>query len=433
MAEKELSPSSNLKKFFDEELVEVERDGNMIPFSADVIITDLIESGVSVYDALDVLFETREFMRRGMKTSKLVKLLNQSLKNRGYSESEFIFSALLSEIEIVYPDSSIKLFSYKVLKEITSAFLTSFRYSSKTYRLIVDELYRIIKTIRTSKIKLETIEKMMPAVMRNAIGLNPFSRSRCEDDYHNIIRINKIIETSWNLIPDEEKKGIMMNFLNSIFRIILLSYEYLPGNSGINTANQVNVLVSDLTEEADPILSDKEIYVVGKSARKLENIINEKKDVLPEDEELMQFVSILSHIVHGLMNRDSVLWLIVVDAYGNELYSKFAASQSKRANRSLIAMAISGVQSIMTELTDNTIKQIQNDEGTTILFEMKENFKVITLVNQTGHLVTQRMQELATYIQNNLIDEIINFTGSVNKISKMIDTFVEKKFQSLIK
>lgn len=433
MQEKELSLSSNLKKYFDDELMEVERDGKMIPFSADVIITDLIESGVSAYDALDVLYETREFMEKGMKTAKLVKLLNQSLKNRGYSESEFIFSALLSDIEIVYPNNSIKLFSYKVLKEITSAFLTSFRYSSRTYRLIVDELYRIIKTIRTTKIKLETIEKMMPAVMRNAIGLNPFSRNRCDEDYHNVIRINKIIDRSWNIIPDEEKRTIMVNFLDSIFKVILLSYEYLPGNSIINTSNQVNVLVSDLTEESDLILSDKEIYVVGKTATKLELIINDKKPILPNDPELMEFIPILSNIVHGLMNRGSVLWLLVVDAFGNELYSKFGSTQSKRANRSLIAMAISGVQSIMTELTDNTIKQIQNDEGTTILFELKKHFKVISLVNQTGHLVSQRMQELAIHIQDNVLDEIVNFNGSVNKISKVIDNFVEEKFLSLIK
>ena len=93
-------PSIDLKKLFDEELVEVNRAGKMVPFSADVIITDLIESGISAYDALDILYETREFMIRGMDTFKLVQLLNQAIKSRGYSDSEFLFSALLSEIEI---------------------------------------------------------------------------------------------------------------------------------------------------------------------------------------------------------------------------------------------------------------------------------------------------------------------------------------------
>jgi archaellum component FlaG (FlaF/FlaG flagellin family) len=95
-------------------------------------------------------------------------------------------------------------------------------------------------------------------------------------------------------------------------------------------------------------------------------------------------------------------------------------------------MAISAVQSIMNELTDNTISQIQNDEGTTIIFEMKENFKIISLVNQTSHLVRQRLQELAVYVEEEGNDEIINFSGSINNISKIVNTFVEERFQSLI-
>ncbi|MHA2276620.1 MAG: hypothetical protein ACXAC2_12665, partial [Candidatus Kariarchaeaceae archaeon] len=372
--------SLNLKKLFDDELIEVNRAGIMVPFSADIIITDLIESGISVYDALDILYETREYMKRGMDTAKLVQLLNQAIKKRGYSDSEFLFSALLNEIEIQYPNGEIKLFSYRVLKEITSAFLTSFTYSSKTYRVIVDELYRIIKSIRTSKIKLDTLDKMMPAVMRNAIGLNPYSRSRCNDDYQNLIRLNKVIMKSWDIIPEEEKGPLISNYLNSTFRIILLSYEYLPGNSIINTANQINVLVSDLTEHSDNILTDKEIFVIGKTATKLENVhAMNKLHELAKNNEIVNYVPILQNIAHGLMNKGAILWLLLVDNHGNELYSKFASSQTKRANRSLIAMAISAVQSIMNELTDNTISQIQNDEGTTIIFEMKENFKIISL------------------------------------------------------
>ncbi|MCE7735847.1 MAG: hypothetical protein GPJ54_13280 [Candidatus Heimdallarchaeota archaeon] len=425
--------SHNLKKLFDEELVEVNRVGKLVPFSADIIITDLIVSGISAYDAIDILYETREFMTRGMDTSKLIQLLNQAIKTRGYSDSEFLFSAILSEIEIEYPDGKIKLFSYKILKQITSAFLTSFVYSSKTYRIIVDELHRIIKTIRTTKIKLETIEKMMPAVMRNAIGVNPYSRSRCDDDYQNLIRLHNVIRNNWDVIPDEEKSQVLSNYLNSIFRVILLSYEYLPGNTIINTSNQINVLVSDLTEHSDNILTDKEIFVIGKSATKLENVTTKGTiSDLVNDVELMEFVPILQNISHGLMNRGAILWLLVVDNHGSELYSKFSASQTKRANRSLIAMAISAVQSIMTELTDNTIRQIQHDEGTTIIFEMKTHFKVISLVSQTSHLVRQRLQELALYIEEEGNEEIINFNGSVSKISKIVDAFVEDRFQSLI-
>lgn len=426
-------PSANLKKLFDEELVEVSRAGKMVPFSADVIITDLIESGISVYDALDILYETREFMIRGMDTFKLVQLLNQAIKSRGYSDSEFLFSALLSEIEIEYPDGKIKIFSYKVLKEITNAFLTSFVYSSKVYRLIVDELYRIIKTIRTSKIKLETIEKMMPAVMRNAIGVNPYSRNRCDDDYQLLIRLQKVIHNNWEIMPEEEKPQVLSNYLNSVFRVILLSYEYLPGNTVITTSNQINVLVSDLTEHSDNILSDKEIYLIGKSATKLESLsIKGSIPDLIKDNEILESVPILQNIADGLMNKGAIYWVLVVDNHGNELYSKFASTQTKRANRSLIAMSISAVQSIMTELTDNTIRQIQNDEGTTIIFEMKPYFKVISLVNQTSHLVRQRLQELAMYIEEKGNDEIINFNGSINKISKIINTYVEERFQSLI-
>lgn len=425
--------SRNLKELFDEELVEVNRAGKLVPFSADIIITDLIVSGISAYDAIDILYETREFMTRGMDTSKLIQLLNQAIKTRGYSDSEFLFSAILSEIEIEYPDGKIKLFSYKILKQITSAFLTSFVYSSKTYRIIVDELHRIIKTFRTTKIKLETLEKMMPAVLRNAIGVNPYSRNRCDDDYQNLIRLHNVISNNWGVIPEEEKSQVLSNYLNSIFRVILLSYEYLPGNTIINTSNQINVLVSDLTEHSDDILSDKEIYVIGKSATKLESVTT--KGIISDlvkDAELMEFVPILQNISHGLMNRGAILWLLVVDNHGSELYSKFSSSQTKRANRSLIAMAISAVQSIMTELTDNTIRQIQHDEGTTIIFEMKTHFKVISLVNQTSHLVRQRLQELASYIEQEGNDEIINFNGSVSKISKIVDTFVEDRFQSLI-
>ena len=351
----------------------------------------------------------------------------------GYTDSEFLFSALLSEIEIEYPDGKIKLFSYKILKEITRAFLTSFVYSSKTFRIIVDELYRIIKTIRTTKIKLETLEKMMPAVMRNAIGVNPYSRTRCDDDYQNLIRLHNVIHKNWDIIPEEEKSQVLSNYLDSIFRVVLLSYEYLPGNTIINTSNQVNVLVSDLTEHSDDILSDKEIFVIGKSATKLENVSAKGKTPdLVKDTELLEFVPILQNISHGLMNRGAILWLLVVDNHGNELYSKFSSSQTKRANRSLIAMAISAVQSIMTELTDTTIRQIQHDEGTTIIFEMKRHFKVISLVNQTSHLVRQRLQELASYIEEEGNEEIINFNGSVGKISKIVNIFVEDRFQSLI-
>ena len=426
-------PSEFLTQYFDKTFLEVIRNKDKIPFSADRILTDLIESGISAYDALDILFTCREYFESGMNTAALAKVLNQAIKEKGYTDSELLTGSLFQQVEIVLNDGTVTSYSFKLSKKIIAEQLKPFVYSSRTFRAIVDEFHRIVRTLRSQRIKQETLENMFPSMLRNTIGMNPFSHSRCDDDYANSIKMFQLIDKRWNLIPDPEKPEIIERLLNSIFRVILLSYEYLPGTNIRNTIHQVNQLVADLTEIGDKILSDKEIYVIGKSATTMGQF-NRSKDISIWHKEagFHDTMLTLMNITHGLMNRGAVLWLIVTDANGNELYSKFGSSQTKRANRSLIAMAISGVQSIVSEITDNSVSEIQSIEGRSIVLEKHEHFSIIALVKSTSHLVRQRMQELSNYVQENLLHEIVHFNGSVNTISRQIDSFVENQFHGLI-
>jgi hypothetical protein len=424
-------PSKSIKALFDDQIGHVTKNDVVIPFSADTIISDLVQAGIGPLDAIDILFNVRPHLYPKIQTDRIIQLLNQAMQELGYLEGDYLPGSYLQPILIEFPNKERELFNFRIIKGIVRDSLIDFTYSSKTYRSAVDELHRIVKTLRTTIIKLDTIEKMMPAVMRNIIGVNPFSRDRCNDDYSIMINLMKNFHELWHSLPDHEKPNLVRKLFESAFRVILLSYDFLPGNSFSNSIYQIKELVTYLAQTDDKVLSAKEVYIIGKTSKRIHQIYENPETLHKIDEhELIDATEIIMSVVHGLMNRGAIAWIVVTDAVGNELYSKFVGEIS--TNKSLIAMAMSGVDSIVNEITDSRIKEIQQDEGRTILIEKLEYFSVIALVHQSSHLVRQKIIELTKYIDENLKPEIINFKGSVDVFHDKIGTFISQRMQTLV-
>ncbi|MHA2250587.1 MAG: hypothetical protein ACXAD7_09495 [Candidatus Kariarchaeaceae archaeon] len=433
MGDDNLAPSINIRALFDDQIREVTKYNELIPFSVDIILTDLIQAGISTLDALDILHKIRPYLYPAINTVKIIQLLNQAIQDQGYIEGEFLYGSFLQPILIEFPDNRNELFNFRIIKDIVKDYLVEFIYSSKTFRAAVDELHRIIKSLRTSKIKSDTIEKMLPAVMRNTIGVNPFSRTRCDEDYHIVNNLTRDFHKLWHSLPEPERPSMLRNLYEASFKVILLSFEYLPGSTFSNTVHQIQELVADLAQRTDLILSAKEVYTVGKIAKTILEIHKEPNKLQFTDEhEIIDATETVVEVVHGLMNRGVISWIVVTDAVGNELYSKFLSPDTKETAKSLIAMAISGIQSIVNELTDNAIKEIQQEEGNKIIIEKRKYFSVMALVRLSSHLVRQRIIELTDFIELNLNDHIINFKGSVNHFHNTIEPFVTEKLYSLI-
>ncbi len=426
-------PSEVLKNDFKE--YSVLKNGEEFPFSPDTIIKDLVNTGIPICDSLDCLYLLKPHLTAKMNTNKIAKLVNQILEHMGYGPQYYIKGEYIEPTYIVF-ETSEEILSYKLIKKIVRTELFSFKITSKSFRAIVDETFRITKSLRTKSIQYKILKNLVSNACLNVIGVNPFDKNCRSDDYLSLISIRSHIKKTWVALPTDERAQIIENILNHIFRIVLLSYNYLPGYIFPATLYQIRVFVNDSLQKKQHSLDDNILFVLGKSAKKIEDI---RKSIrlghtkkLKESLRLKNWESeldVLNNLTDELMNKGSINWIIITDYFGNELFSLFDEGNVPR-NKNLYSMAISGVQNLMGEITNNSITQIDQlgeNNKTTILIERRKHFSVIMLVQQPVRLALKKiMEDIADYTEQHLNNEIINFKGNVSIFYKILEKHVRE-------
>ncbi|MDH5401396.1 MAG: hypothetical protein OEZ01_01765 [Candidatus Heimdallarchaeota archaeon] len=421
-------PSHELIEKFDKVFKTVRKNGLIIPFSIDTILKDMIDLGISPLQAIDIAYSIHPFLADGIDTKKIFQLISQSAEI--FVPEKEIQNILKTVNEILLNNNTRIPFNYTSVRLILSNYLIKFQYSNSILKELTDEMVRVSKSLRLTEIKEVTIEKLIPAVTRNILGINPFIQERCLDDYKNTLNIVKLINNAWDLIPKEEKVSNLISLFNSIYRVILLSFNYLPGSNIHKTMSQVNKFVAEYSHKEHDSIQAKEIYLLGKSTKELLDILNHKDNQTIHLHVWLEFIDILAEVVKGLMNRGAMKWIIVVDPFGNELYAKFSTKTNH--NRPLMAMALSGIQTMINELTDQSIKQIEHTEGSYLLIERRQLFSVLTMVDLSTHLVRQKLEALADYIEIELHLEIKEFRGGVKVFYTVLDKFIDEHLKNYI-
>ena len=92
---------------------------------------------------------------------------------------------------------------------------------------------------------------------------------------------------------------------------------------------------------------------------------------------------------------------------------------------------MSGVQTLVSEITETSITQIDQDK-TSILIEKRNLFSLIMLVQKpVRHKFQQVLNELASYVELNYNKEIESFRGKLN-VFKNLEIYFEEKMKDLM-
>ena len=120
------SVTETLKQLFDKELVEVTRNKVVLPFSIDRILTDLIQAGVTSFDAINLLYVIKPYLQKGMSTNEISRIIFKGLQEAGYDETDIFLGTFLKPISIVFSDDESRDFTYKEIKNLVKTALNSF-------------------------------------------------------------------------------------------------------------------------------------------------------------------------------------------------------------------------------------------------------------------------------------------------------------------
>lgn len=430
-----MNSSENLRSLFSDIKI-VKKNEDEIPFSLEIILDDLISSGIPVLDAIDCVLNIKPNLRNKMDVRTISKIINKTLDDMDYGPSYHIKGTLNKQIRMKFKDSE-QVLNFKTLKEFVNSELYIYDLTSKTFRAIVEELFRIIKSLRTKVIDEKILKNMLSSSCLNIVGVNPFDVNNRNEDYLQLVKLMRQFDNTWSILPVEEKYILVENIFNHIFKIILISFKYLPGHVFSSTLYQITNFSTRMGQLQHPVLSDKEIFQLGKMARKIDNmrklykrsnISQLKKSINRQN--WVDELSTLDNVVQGLMNHGSVYWIILVDNMGNELISKFASNASTR-NKNLLSMAMSGVQTLVSEITNTSINQI-DQEKTSILIEKRGLFSLMMLVQKpVRHKFQQVLDEIARYVEINFEKEIMQFKGKLN-VFKELEIYIEEKMKDLM-
>ena len=92
----------------------------------------------------------------------------------------------------------------------------------------------------------------------------------------------------------------------------------------------------------------------------------------------------------------------------------------------MVGMAISGIHSLLNEVTDDSISMIEQQDGV-IVIEGREEFRmVIFLSERLNPRLTSVLQHLAIIIEETLQDRIRQFKGEVKTIELLLDPVISE-------
>lgn len=428
-----LSLGDKIRDEFDNSFVTVKKRGIEVPFSSDIILSALVETGISPLDAIDILYQIKLYLQPGISTKKIIKLLNKTILNFGYDENALVKAETTIPIMIDYKDKMVEL-SFKVIKEIVREYMAEMRYTSKTFRDLIDELHRTLIGLETWQLTIADVNKLIPTVLRNVVGTNPFAQDRCVEDYQLVVKLKISIEKTWIALPTEERQFILISYFNAAFRVILLSFNFLPGHILNSTIYQINNMITHLTGKNNRTLTNKEMTVLLELTERMNKLINDKQDEedleYPHWEEL---IYIIANLCDGLMNSNPIRWIVGREREGRDIFSfsSIKHQEDQGVNTILISSALFGIETQLSEITKSQVKQLDQGENA-ILIDKRYLFTLISQVEKPiSHLVNQKLTELANFIEKTFTHSLEHFKGNITEFQLRIGEYLRNNFENI--
>ena len=413
------SLSDYLKDQFDKkvDIVTTGSGGHTLEFSSQVIISDLITNGVSVYDSLDILEKISDKLKRGIHTDKITKLINQTLLEFGYSKEYFINGNIIDDTIIVYPNGERQILSYKFVKSFVIELLSDYEVSSKTYRSIVEEYHRVLRGLNAEQIQISTVSQLKSLIFKNILNLDPWNESDTLDQYNVLIKIlNKY--RKFREFGSKEEIHLMLNqVFHSAFKLILLNYSFLPGLTVGATTGQIEKLISELPSMENVGLTSKEIHFIGRIGNLVDKYSRSKyfKNKEEIEDELNNSLDSVISIVNRLVHRGILKWLFVISEGGIELFSTKDGRTTSSVNL-LVAAGMSGIEKLVEEITEYHPQLIVHEDGVIIL-EKRKGYSVVGLSKMESVLLLESIKEFCNQIDRELSPSINNFSGETTELS----------------
>ncbi len=387
------------------------------PFSSGKILEDIIRSGIDFYESVDILYRIRPALKEGITAKQIARLINQALRERGYDRFSLISAGMIDFTRMVLPNGDRETINFKRLKQYVSSKLRGFEYTNSTFKAIVEDIHRIIRSLETEEIKLETLDNLFMVTLKKITGVNPWAEDRYKDDYGDMVSAFEHLEKHGFNLSYEERLELISKFVLHASRILLLSYNFLPTTRMKSTIAQLEKLIAKVSIQCGEDFDYKPFYEMGKlgelALRKGKRVKNYER----VKRRLQTAFSLIEEIVHeGLIQ-----WIMVLRDDGTEFFSKFSKSFNPNSPKSLFAPALAGVQTVIHELSQQNVKQITNVQGT-ILVERIKDISVIAMVRFPTHHVRQKLLVFSERIDEDCNKLIQNFKGQIDEIQDCIET-----------
>lgn len=385
-------------------------------FSSGKIIEDIVRSGVDFDDAIEILYQIRPSLKRGISAKSIARLINQALRERGYDKFSMMSAGMIDFTKLVLPNGKRETINFRRLKAFVSGKLRGFEYTNSTFKSLVDDLHRILRSLETEEIKLETLDNLFMVTLRKITGVNPWAEDRYKHDYADMVSAFEHLNKHGLNLSEEERLELVSSFVIHAARILLLSHNFLPTTKVKSTIAQLEKLIAKMSLQSDDNIEFKPFYDIGK----LGEIVIRKSKGIRDFEKVKRRLQTAFDMIEEVVHEGLIQWIMVLREDGTEFFSKFSKNFNPNSPKSLFAPALAGVQTVIQELSQQDIKQIQNIGGT-ILVERTKDVSVIAMVRFPTHHVKQKLMVFSERIIDECDPLIQNFRGQIDEIQHRIN------------
>jgi len=190
---------------------------------------------------------------------------------------------------------------------------------------------------------------------------------------------------------------------------------------------QVNRLLVDNPDRLSEFFNETDRYHITRSLRDLSELLeNYTNDI---DDSWLTIIDYIIPMVINILEQGLIEWLILVDQSGNELYAKFTRNKNNRY-KSLLGMALSGVQTLMNELTDQEVRQIDQQDGS-ILIERDDLFSLIAMVRRVTPAIKNELKKFSAFIRRDLGGKLDHFSGNIQGFDEILNRYIERNMTDL--